>query len=168
MSNATPERASVARRAERPAAGLLLGTGATQSVAQSPPQAVAERGPESAALVHDDGMGMRKVSQPSAIGTLGAHVAQHLGLAAQAVRRAVGHTGRRRSTGRATAGSDVAVHDGGLDGHERGHPSALLPLGPRLSGTELRVASIGSKLSMLLACRQKNSTTLVERYIEFF
>ena len=42
-------------------------------------------------------------------------------------------------------------------GHERGHPSALLPLGARLSGTDLRVASIGSKLSMLLACRQKNS-----------
>ena len=65
MSNATPERASVARRAERPAAGLLLGTGATQSVAQSPPQAVAERGPESAALVHDEsGLRVTAYRQP--------------------------------------------------------------------------------------------------------
>ena len=43
----------------------------------------------SAALVHDDGLGMRNVSQPSAISSLGAHVAQQLGLAAQPVRRAV-------------------------------------------------------------------------------
>ena len=100
MSKATPERAGVARRAERPAAGLLLGTGATLSVAHTPPQAVAERGPEGAALVNDGGLGMRKVSQPSTISMIGAHVAQQLGLAAQAVRRAVGHTGRRRSTGK--------------------------------------------------------------------
>ena len=43
MSNAAPERAGVARRAERPAAGLLLGAGATLSGAHTPPQAVADR-----------------------------------------------------------------------------------------------------------------------------
>ena len=43
MSNVAPERAAAARRAERPAAGLVLGAGATLSGAHTPPQAVADR-----------------------------------------------------------------------------------------------------------------------------
>ena len=117
----------------------------------------------SAALVHDDGLGMRNVSQPSAISSLGAHVAQQLGLAAQPVRRAV----RRRPPPQHRQASDGRQRRGARRRAGWGTSAAtraLLPLGARLSGTDLRLAHAGSKSSMQRMQMALNTT--IHRHIQ--